>query len=401
MAPRARVLFSLGGPRYSQIRMGRLLLLTNAIAGAGSSQQDPVLLEDGRVLAVGAEALGASVDRTLRLEGNLLPGLIDLQVNGAGGRGVEECTADALDTVARTVWSGGAVAFLPTLISAPFEDLLAQTTALADWIEAWDGVGARPLGIHLEGPFLEVPGAHPAECLLDPEPARVQSLIDAARGHLKLLTLAPARLGAVQATAQLHAAGVCVSIGHASDDTRLSECVGAGAQMVTHLFNAMSALHHREPGIAGRCLADASLVCSLIVDGVHVHPTMVQNAFRCLGAERMVLVTDCMAAAGMPDGTYSLGSSQVTLADGEVRDANGALAGSSILMTDAVHRFLEFVPGTDGTDVARLASTNPARLMGLEDMGLIAPGTAPGFSLLTEDGHVRAIALEETGAPSH
>jgi N-acetylglucosamine-6-phosphate deacetylase len=168
--------------------------------------------------------------------------------------------------------------------------------------------------------------------------------------------------------------------------------------MVTHLFNAMSPLHHREPGIAGRCMADPALSCSLIVDGIHVHPTMVQNAFRCLGPERMLLVTDCMAAAGMPDGVYSLGSSQVTLADGEVRDANGALAGSAILMTDAVQRFLEFVPGTDGSHVARLASTNPARLLGLTDMGRIAPGTAPGFSLLTEDGQVQAIALEESSA---
>ncbi|MBJ76122.1 MAG: N-acetylglucosamine-6-phosphate deacetylase [Planctomycetes bacterium] len=385
---------------YSRMGMGRLLLLANEISGAGSWQAGPVLLEDDRIIAVGAQALGADSDRVLELEGSLLPGLIDLQVNGAGGRGVEECTTDALDTVARTVWSGGAVAFLPTLISASLEDLLGQTAALADWIEAWDGVGARPLGIHLEGPFLEVPGAHPVDHLQDPETEDVQALIDAARGHLKLLTLAPARGGAIEATAQLRAAGVCVSIGHARDDARLSDCVEAGAQMVTHLFNAMSPLHHREPGISGRCMADPALSCSLIVDGIHVHPTMVQNAFRCLGQDRMVLVTDCMAAAGMPDGVYSLGSSQVTLADGEVRDSNGTLAGSAILMTDAVHRFLEYVPETDGTHVAQLASTNPARLLGLADMGRIAPDTAPGFSLLTEDGHVQAIALEESSASS-
>lgn len=378
--------------------MGRSLLQANYVLDAHSGQAGPVLLDGNRVIAVGQEAEKAGADRVIDLEGTLLPGLIDLQVNGAGGRGVEECTADALDTVAQTVWSGGAVAFLPTLISAPLEDLLRQTAALADWIDAWDGTGARPLGIHLEGPFLEIPGAHPAECLRDPEPAHVQSLIDAARGHLKLMTLAPARTGASKATAQLRAAGVCVSIGHARDDTALSDCVDAGAQMVTHLFNAMAQMHHRSPGIAGRCLAEPSLSCSVIVDGVHVHPTMVQNAFGCLGVERMVLVTDCMAAAGMPDGPYSLGSSQVTLADGEVRDTNGALAGSAILMTDAVQRFLEFVPGTDGSHVARLASTNPARLLGLADMGRITLGTAPGFSLLTEDGQVQAIALEESSA---
>ncbi|HIF41907.1 MAG TPA: N-acetylglucosamine-6-phosphate deacetylase [Planctomycetes bacterium] len=380
---------------YSRMGMGLLLLRANEVSGAGSWQAGPVLLEDNRIVAVGTQALSTAPDRVLEVEGSLLPGLIDLQVNGAGGRGVEECTTDALNTVARTVWSGGAVAFLPTLISAPLDDLLGQTAALADWIEAWDGVGARPLGIHLEGPFLEVPGAHPIDHLQDPETESVQALIDAARGHLRLLTLAPARRGAIEATAQLRAAGVCVSIGHARDDACLSECVAAGAQMVTHLFNAMSPLHHREPGIAGSCMADPALSCSLIVDGIHVHPTMVQNAFRCLGPERMVLVTDCMAAAGMPDGVYSLGSSKVTLADGQVRDSNGTLAGSAILMTDAVQRFLEYTSATDGTHVAQLASTNPAQLLGLADLGQIAQGTAPGFSLLTDDGHVQALALEE------
>jgi N-acetylglucosamine-6-phosphate deacetylase len=170
--------------------------------------------------------------------------------------------------------------------------------------------------------------------------------------------------------------------------------------MVTHLFNAMSPLHHREPGIAGHCMANPSLSCSLIVDGIHVHPTMVLNAFRCLGPERMVLVTDCMAAAGMPDGEYSLGNSQVTLRNGEVRDTNGALAGSAILMTDAAQRFLEYVPETDGSHLAQLASANPARLLRLPDLGRIAPGAAPGFSLLTEDGHVQAVALEESNASS-
>lgn len=387
-------------PLYSRMDMGRLLLQADEYSGADSMQTGPVLLEDNRVVSVGAQALSTGADRTLKLEGCLLPGLIDLQVNGAGGRGVEEGTTEALNTVARTVWSGGAVAFLPTLISAPLEDLLDQTAALADWIETWDGIGARPLGIHLEGPFLEVPGAHPIDHLQDPDAEHVQALIDAARGHLKLLTLAPARRGAVQATAQLRAAGVCVSIGHAKDHSGLSECVEAGAQMVTHLFNAMSPLHHREPGIAGRCMANPSLSCSLIVDGIHVHPTMVLNAFRCLGPERMVLVTDCMAAAGMPDGEYSLGNSQVTLRNGEVRDTNGALAGSAILMTDAAQRFLEYVPETDGSHLAQLASANPARLLGLPDLGRIAPGAAPGFSLLAEDGHVQAVALEESNASS-
>ena len=379
--------------------MERVLLYPDNLVAGGQLQVGPVLLEDDRVVAVGSDAEGEPTDRTLHLQGTLLPGVIDLQVNGAGGRGVEEGTRDALNVVARTVASGGAVAFLPTLISAPFEDLLGQTAAVADWIDNWDGRGARPLGIHLEGPFLEAPGAHPTDCLIDPDPTRVQSLIDAARGHLRLLTLAPGRAGAVSATAQLSAAGVCVSVGHAQDHTQLQACVDAGAQMVTHLFNAMSGAHHREPGIAGLSLAHASLCCSLIVDGVHVHPAMVRNAYSCLGPERFVLVTDCMAGAGMPDGEFNLGSSRVTVSNGVVRDTAGALAGSAILMSDAVQRFLEFVPGTDATQVARVASGNPARLLGQESMGSIAPGRSPGFSLLREGGQLAAIVLDDGGIP--
>jgi N-acetylglucosamine-6-phosphate deacetylase len=343
---------------------------------------------DGRIVAIdqGAPAPGAQ-----RLRGTLLPGFVDLQVNGAGGRSVDEATPDALDTVARAVFHGGACAFLPTLITAPWETLLAQVAAVARWIEGWHGDGAEPLGLHLEGPFLQAPGAHDAACFVDPTPARLDALLAAARGRLRLVTLACARPGAAAAVARLVKQGVACAIGHCSEPTGLRECVDAGARAVTHLFNVMGPLHHREPGLAGFALDDERLACPLIVDGVHVHPAMVRNAFRMLGPDRFVLVTDAVAAAGMPDGEYRLSGMRSFARDGVVRDAEGRLAGSALTMARAARNFLQFVPSAGLWTLARAASTNPARLVGAGQHGTIAVGQRAAFTLLGDDGSVRCV----------
>ncbi|MCH2107035.1 MAG: amidohydrolase family protein, partial [Planctomycetes bacterium] len=263
-----------------------------------------VLIEDGRIARVGADLAG---DTEEHLEGTLLPGAIDLQVNGAGGRSVEEATPEALDAVAQTVRAGGATAFLPTLITAPFDTLLEQVRAVAAWCESYDGPGARPLGLHVEGPFLEVAGAHDSQHFIDPTAERVEALLEAASGALRLVTLAPARSGAVKATAQLRSADVCVSIGHVSSTDNFDACVEAGATLATHLFNTMGGIHHRDDGVAARVLDAEDLSACLIADGHHVGDAMLRNAWRILGPERAVLVTDSVAAAGQPDGDYLLG----------------------------------------------------------------------------------------------
>ncbi len=363
---------------------------TRFIAG-GESLQGAILVEGSKIIAVGRKAEREGHDSIQELDGTLMAGLIDLQVNGAGGRQVEEAQPEALDMIADVVRSGGAHAFLPTLVSAPIGELLDQISALAHWIDHWSGTGAQPLGIHLEGPFLEVAGAHREDCLIDPTPQAIDALLDAAQGWLKLVTLAPARAGASEAVRQLTAAGVCVALGHAKRTDQFEACVDAGARMVTHLFNAMGGLHHREPGMAGLCLAEPRLGCSLIADGIHVHPKMIQNAANCLGIDRLTLVTDCMAAAGMQDGTYALGGRDVIRAQGEVRDANGNLAGSAILMADAVRNYLNYVPDADAIDIAVCASANPARLIGAAGLGDLSLGLQPGLTLLSDDGEVRTL----------
>lgn len=343
---------------------------------------------DGRIVAIDQVAGTGPADH---LRGTLLPGFVDLQVNGAGGHSVDEATADALDAVARAVWHGGAVAFLPTLITAPWERLLEQVGSVARWIEGWNGEGAEPLGLHVEGPFLQAAGAHDPACFLDPKPGRIDALLAAARGTLRLATLACARPGAAAAVAKLTAKGVRCAIGHCDSSDGFRDCVDAGAVAVTHLFNVMGRMHHREPGIAGLALDDERITCPLIVDGVHVDPVMVRNAFHILGPDRTVLVTDAVAAAGMPDGEYHLSGMRVFARDGVVRDGTGTLAGSALTMALAARNFAQFVPHAGPWTLARIASTNPARLVGAQHYGSIAIGQRAAFTLLGDDGSMRCV----------
>jgi N-acetylglucosamine-6-phosphate deacetylase len=347
---------------------------------------------DGRITSIDlVEPAAAAGDAAQLLRGTLLPGFVDLQVNGAGGRSVDEATPAALDTVAEAVLAGSACAFLPTLITAPWDQLLEQVDAVSQWIGNWNGRGAEPLGLHLEGPFLVAPGAHDPTCFVDPTPERVRELLDAAHGRLRLVTLGHARPGAAAATGQLRAAGVTVALGHCDRTDGFADCVAAGATAVTHLFNVMGALHHRDVGVAGLALDDDRVSCPVIADGVHVHPAMLRLAFRALGPDRTVLVTDAVGAAGMPDGDYTLSGIPVRATGGVVRDAAGRLAGSALTMGLAARNFLRFVPSAGPWTLARAASTNPARLAGAGHLGMIALGRRAAFTLLGDDGRCVAI----------
>lgn len=343
---------------------------------------------DGRIRAIDRRPAGPTARR---LSGTLLPGFLDLQVNGGGGHSVDEATPAALDAVAAASFTGGAAAFLPTLITAPWDRLLQQVAAVASWIRAWNGQGAEPLGLHLEGPFLDSPGVHDASCFVDPTPQRVRELLAAANGTLRLVTLANSRSGAAAATAQLSAAGCAVALGHVTSTTGFHDCIAAGASMVTHLFNAMGPLHHRDPGIAGLALDDRRVHSCLIVDGAHVHPAMVRNAYAILGPHRTVLVSDAVAAAGMPDGDYQLAGQRVIARGGVVRDAQGRLAGSALTMAVAARNFLSYVADAGPWTLARTAATNAARLIGAADFGSIAIGQRAAFTLLGDDGSIATI----------
>ena len=329
----------------------------------------------------------------LLLDGYLVPGFVDLQVNGYFGEEFQAPEVDRWAAVAGRLPSTGTTSFLPTLITAPVGSLVAALRAAAGFVPGLPADGARVLGVHLEGPFISPArrGAHNEAWITEPTPAAIDALLDAAQGLLRLVTLAPERPGALAAIDQLTAAGVLVSVGH-SDATaeQVATAAGDGARMVTHLFNAQRPLRHREPGVPGQALADDRLTSGLIVDLYHVAGQVCALAFRAAPG-RIALVTDAAAPAGMPPGEYLLGGELVTLppADGAppVR-SDGTLAGSALRMDTAVANAVAC--GIPLTDAVRAATSIPAGLIGRPDLGRISTGALADLVWLGQDLKTRA-----------
>jgi len=260
---------------------------------------------------------------------------------------------------------------------------------------------ARPIGIHLEGPFLSHAkrGVQPAEHLLAPDIPIFDQLFDAAEGHVRLMTLAPELTGAVELTAHATRRGVRVSLGHSNAtaaETRAA--IEAGAVSATHTFNAMRPLDHREPGILGTVLTDESTYSELICDGIHVAPEIVRLWWRAKGAERAILVTDAMSAAGMPDGEYRLGGFAVQVAGGRAM-ANGVLAGSVLTLDRALANFMTFT-GAPADNALPLLTANPAAMTGFGgEAGSIAVGRAANLVAVSAEGKLLASFVCGVAAP--
>jgi len=344
-----------------------------------------VLIAGGRIQAVGGPELPMPADADVRDAAGLLlaPGWLDLQVNGGFGL---DFTADpaAIWDVAAALPRFGVTGFLPTVITSPLETVRAAQDVLAGGPPpGWRG--ARPLGLHLEGPYLNPgkKGAHNPAYLRPPSAAEVAGWSPAA--GVRLVTLAPEMPGALEVIAALAGRGVVVSAGHSlATFDEAAAGFDAGARYATHLFNAMPALGHREPGLAAAALADPRAVAGLIPDGLHVHPALVALVWRLLGPARLNLVTDAMAAMGMPPGDYALGDYRVTVDGASARLADGTLAGC-VLSLDAILRaFVGFTGATPAEAIATVTAT-PARLLGLERLGRLAPGCDADLVLLTPD----------------
>jgi N-acetylglucosamine-6-phosphate deacetylase len=307
-----------------------------------------VEVEDGRVVRYGFASPGG--------RGLAVPGFVDLQVNGFGGVDFLDADSEGYRRAGQALLETGVTSYLPTLITSPEEQLLA---ALAE-VPTSSG-HPRILGVHLEGPFISPRrlGTHNASARKDPDLELLERLLDTER--VRLMTLAPELPGAFPLIERLLDRGVAVSFGH-SDATaeQASAAFDLGVGTVTHLFNAMRPLLHRDPGIAGAALARDDVVVQLIVDGVHLAPETVRVVWRA-AAGRAALVTDSMAAAGAGDGTYSLGSVEVKVRDGEARGPDGALAGSVLTMIEAVRNLHDL--GVSLADAVDAASAVPARVL--------------------------------------
>lgn len=369
-----------------------LVLTAPRVVTAGRLHAPGWVAVDGeRVHGVGQGAPPPVAERRELPGGWVVPGLVDLQLNG--GYGVDFANASAADwsRVATRLPETGVTAFVPTFITAPvpvLAEALAGYRALAPSLPA---PGARSLGVHVEGPFLAERrrGAHRVEHLRDPDPADVRTLIAAGGRELAYLTLAPERPGAIAAIRSLVAAGVRVAVGH-TDATyeQVRAAADAGATLVTHLFNAQRPLHHRDAGVPAAALTDLRLTSGLIADLHHVVPPVVALAFQA-AAGRLALVTDAVAALGMPPGHYRLGDETVDHAPGRPPlRPDGTIAGSVLQLDEAVANTVAC--GVHVLSALDAATRVPAQALGRPDLGRIAPGLPADLVWLGDDLRTRA-----------
>ncbi len=361
--------------------------------------ENPFLaIEDGRIASIGS----GRASGTHHFPGaTLAPAFFDVHIHGAAGHDVMEATPEALRAIGRFLASRGTGSFLSTTVTAPLDMTLRALDGLArliDHPETFDADhrAARPIGIHLEGPFLSRAkcGVQPKEYLLAPDIAVFDKLYEAAGGHARLMTLAPELPGAAELAAHATRRGVRVSMGHSDAKTAETRAVlAAGAISATHTFNAMRALDHREPGILGIVLTTHTLFAELVCDGIHTTPEIVDLWWRAKGPERAILITDAMAAAGMPDGEYTLGNFPVQVANGRAM-ARGVLAGSVLTLDRALANFVAFT-GAPLDDALRLLTVNPALMTGFADqVGSIQVG-APANLVAVDSAGVLLASIHQ------
>jgi N-acetylglucosamine-6-phosphate deacetylase len=371
------------------------LLLQNGLLA------EPVLIfEDGVIASVAtrsAQALPPHSDHHDYPGAILAPAYFDVHTHGCRGRDVMEATPEALATVGSFLATCGVGAYLATTMTAPREAILRSLSGLAKLLSAPPLPGhARPLGLHIEGPFLSHAkrGAHPTRDLLEPSTEFFDAMWAAAEGRIVLMTIAPELPGALDLIAHAVSLGVKISIGHSDGwAADAHAAVRHGAVSATHTFNAMHRLDHREPGLLGAVLSTDSLYAELICDGIHVDPSIVQLFSRAKPADRAILITDAMSAAGMPDGSYKLGELDVRVTDGRAILGENTLAGSTLTMADAVPNYMRFA-GIPLAQAVRAAGQNPARMTQLSSAATeLTAGHRADFNVLAPDGALQATYL--------
>lgn len=353
---------------------------------------DAWVLFDGAVIAASGSGLVAAppADRSIDLGGGrLVPGFIDLHGHGGGGHSYDDGGVELAAALAAHRTHGTTRSVI-SLVANPLSELRERLTEIA----ALAAVDPLVLGSHLEGPFLAPGqrGAHNAEFLRVPDPDSVETLLEAAAGTLRQLTIAPELPGALEVIAELAAAGVTVAVGHTEatfEQTR--DAFDAGARMLTHAFNAMPGIHHRTPGPVLAALEDSRVTLELILDGRHVHPEVARLLFASAPG-RVALITDAMAAAAAADGDYRLGSLNVTVRNGlAVLSGTSTIAGSTLTQDVALQLALSEV-GLDPAIAVAALTTVPARALGLGDrLGLLEPGYAADAVALAADGSVTQV----------
>ena len=369
-----------------------LLTAGSVLTGAQLLRPGWIEVAGGRITAVGSGAPGRPADRELGAA-TVVPGFVDTHVHGGGGGSFS--AAAQTETAVRLHRRHGTTTLVASLVTESPADLLAQVRGLAGQVR--DGLIA---GIHLEGPWLSAKrcGAHDPALLRDPEPVELQSVFDTGDGTIRMVTLAPERTGALDAIRRVVDAGAVAAVGHTEatyEQTRAA--IEAGATVGTHLFNAMRPVHHREPGPVIALLEDPRVTVEVIADGVHVDGALYRHVTRSAGPDRVSLVTDAMAAAGMADGAYRIGPLDVAVEDGVAHLVGTDTIAGSTATFDRLFRFAVAhgerggLTRDEALDLAvRQSSVNPARALGLPDPTLRA-GAAADLVVLDGDLVVSAV----------
>lgn len=366
-------------------------------AEKGMINEGYVAIRNGKIHEVGQMADCTDTDGYDRLfpfsnSYELLPGMIDLHIHGAGGADTMDATPEAIQTIAARLPQEGTTSFLATTMTQEIEHIERALVNVADYRKRVNGPGeAEVLGVHLEGPFLSPKraGAQPADKMLNPDIALFERWQRSAAGSIRLVTVAPELPGGMEFVAHLAQCGVVASVGH-SDATyaEVTEGVRRGLKHVTHLFNGMRGLHHREPGVAGAALLHPELLTELIADGIHVHPEMIKLVYQQKGRNRLTLITDAMRAKCLGEGTYELGGQEVTVQDGRALLSDGTLAGSIVKMKDAAANAMRFT-GCTLEDIVYMTAVNPAKQLGLfASKGSIARGKDADLVVLDKNHEV-------------
>ncbi|MFY9618754.1 MAG: N-acetylglucosamine-6-phosphate deacetylase [Pyrinomonadaceae bacterium] len=381
------------------LRNARIVLPEQVLESGG------LLITDGQIARVIEDISAASVnaDSIIDLDGaTLFPGFVDIHIHGAIGVDVNSATASDLRRLSELLASTGVTAWLPTLVPAANEQYQRAIAAISELMSQQataqsNEVGARVLGVHYEGPFVnsEQCGAlHREHFRTFKSATDVDSLPTVENQNaVHLTTVAPEIEGGIELIGELRRRGWIVSIGHtrALPDV-LDEAKAAGAQHMTHFMNAMTPLHHRAPGPIGWGLLNDDVSLDVIADGVHLDPMMLKVLLRCVTPSRLALISDAIAATGQGDGDYEIWGEKITVTNGRTSNARGSIAGSVITMQDAVKMMLSL--GASECDVARMASLNPARLLGIDrDCGSIEEGKRADLVALDDQGHIQLTVI--------
>ena len=359
-------------------------------------QDKAVVVQDGAITALiapeqmqtylPAQILELSEDQYL------VPGFIDIHIHGAAGNDVMDACSEGMHLIAAALAREGVTSFLATTLSAPVPEL----TQVLDNVVKVSPQLPQLVGVHLEGPFLAATkhGAHDADYLIAPDIELLTKLQQQSSGLIKLLTIAPELPQAVPLIAASQALGINISLGHSAASYEVTlAAIEAGAKHATHLFNAMIGINQRAPGIAAACLLQDTIYTEVIADNIHLHPAILKLVYQLKGPDKIVLVTDAMRAKCLGNGKYTLGEQSVFVADGKATLVDGSLAGSTLTMPLAIKNFQQ-ATGCTLAEAILMASANPARALGLVDVGEIAVGKKANLVVLDKYLEVQQTFLQ-------